>query len=163
MSANLLRLACLAGAGLFAYLSLIPGGLVIASLDPACSGPRCGYSAVGDVFLVITYAASFAALLGSAACFALLALRPASRAAIARLVRSLGITAVALGAAMLAILAVAAPFLALALVLVGGVLFTVLWRHRAERQRSDAASGDGAAPGAQRNGHGPRLRRLPRV
>ncbi|UJA18919.1 hypothetical protein HJD18_00995 [Thermoleophilia bacterium SCSIO 60948] len=156
---RLVRAMSILGAGAFAYLSLIPGGLVIASVDPACAGPECGYSTVGDVALVIVYAIAFFALLASAAAFVWLAIEPRSGAATRRLVQTLGVTAVAAGLAMFAVFAIGSPLAALVLALIGIGLFSFLWRRRKEPAPPDEESEQRAST----NGHGPRLDRLPKV
>lgn len=156
---RLVRVMAALGAGAFVYLSLIPGGLIIASLDPACSGTECGVSTLGDILLVIVYSIAFMALLTSAASFAWLGIEPHSAAASRRLVRVLGATAIAAGLAMFAVFAIGSPVAALVLALIGVGCFTFLWRRRDEPADPDEESEQRAST----NGHGPRLDRLPKV
>lgn len=159
---RLLRALAIVGAGLFAYLALIPGGLVLASLDPGCSGAGCGRSTLGSAALAIVYALAFLALVASAASFVWLAIEPHSARASQRVVRVLGVTAIAAGLAMFAVFAIGSPVAAAVIAVIGVVCFTLLRRRARDAGGAPEADSE-SEERASSNGHGPRLDRLPKV
>src|SRR5689334_25001075 len=56
------RVLAALGALCFAYLAIIPGAVVGATVDPACAGAQCSYSAPVTVFTVGVFAAAALAL-----------------------------------------------------------------------------------------------------
>ena len=70
------RVLAALGAVLFAYLAVIPGAVVGATVDSACAGPQCGYSPPLTAYLVIAFGATAAALGASAITMAIYAARP---------------------------------------------------------------------------------------
>ena len=61
-----MRVLAALGAICFAYLAIIPGAVVGATIDPACSGSQCSYSPPVTVYMVLVFAASSLALVASA-------------------------------------------------------------------------------------------------
>lgn len=120
----------LAAAGflLFAYLAVIPGGLVVTTVDPSCDG--CGDSAGVVVVLTVAYGACFLALATSAVAFAGYAIRP-SRAAARRIGVGLAASAAAIGVALFALLAVSFPVAGALIGALGIALYTWLRRRPA--------------------------------
>jgi hypothetical protein len=109
------RVIAALGAVCFAYLAVIPGAVVGATIDPACAGPSCAYSAPVTVYLVIAFGATTFTLAASAFSLALFAARPS--AGNARLVRGfLKASAVFTGAVLLSELALPHPVAALVIV-----------------------------------------------
>ena len=133
----------LAGIGfvLFAYLTLIPAGLVAATVDPSCTG-ECE-STARAILLTAVYGACALALVATAAAFAAYAVRPSPRRA-AIVARALAVSATVIGIALFVLLALAFPLAGLALGALGTALF--LWlRHLQPHPPPDPRS----------NGHGP--------
>jgi hypothetical protein len=73
------RVLAAVGAVCFAYLAVIPGAVVGATVDSACAGPQCAYSPPLTVYLVIAFGAAALALAGSAATMAIYAAHPSPR------------------------------------------------------------------------------------
>jgi hypothetical protein len=73
------RVIAALGAVFFAYLAIIPGAVVGATVDPACAGSQCSYSAPVTVYLVVVFAATALVLAGSAVSLMLYAARPTAR------------------------------------------------------------------------------------
>lgn len=71
-----MRVIAALGALCFAYLAVIPGAVVGATIDSACAGSSCEYSQPITVYLVIAFGATTLALAGSALSLALFSLRP---------------------------------------------------------------------------------------
>ena len=71
-----MRVLAAVGAVCFAYLAVIPGALVGATVDSACAGPQCGYSPPVTVYLVFAFGATTLALAASAVTMAIYAVRP---------------------------------------------------------------------------------------
>jgi hypothetical protein len=63
------------GAVCFAYLAVIPGAVVGATIDSACAGSQCDYSPPVTVYLVVAFGATAVALGASAVTMAIYALR----------------------------------------------------------------------------------------
>ena len=109
------RVLAALGAICFAYLAIIPGAVVGATIDPACSGSQCSYSPPVTVFMVFIFAATSLALLASAVTLALYAVRPSTRNA--RLIAiALKASAVAIGVVLLSELALPDPVAAIVIV-----------------------------------------------
>jgi hypothetical protein len=70
------RVLAALGAVSFAYLAVIPGALVGATVDSACAGPQCGYSPPVTVYLVVAFGAATLALAAAAVTMAMYAARP---------------------------------------------------------------------------------------
>jgi hypothetical protein len=101
------RVIAVLGSVLFAYLAVIPGALVGATLNPACES-SCGYAPAITVYLVIALGLSSLALVGSAVTLALFASRPSARTGML-VRRSLQITAAAIGALLFSEFALVYP------------------------------------------------------
>jgi len=109
------RVLAALGAICFAYLAIIPGAVVGATIHPACSGSQCSYSPPVTVFMVFIFAAASLALLASAVTLALYAVRPSTRNA--RLIAiALKASAVAIGVVLLSELALPDPVAAIVIV-----------------------------------------------
>jgi hypothetical protein len=141
-----MRWLVLAGSVLFAYLALIPGGLVISTLDSACAGPDCDQPLAEDILMGILYALSFASLLACSLTMALYFFRTTVDGEL--LIRRAIVFAVAVaGATLLAQFALAFPFAALFTAAAGGAVYLTLRRfnaREAEKTPHDPSS----------NGHG---------
>lgn len=74
-----MRVLAAFGAVCFAYLAVIPGAVVGATIDSACAGSQCGYSPPLTVYLVLAFGATALALAASAATMAVYAARPSRR------------------------------------------------------------------------------------
>ena len=105
------------GAICFAYLAVIPGALVGATVDSACAGSQCDYSPPLTVYLVVAFGASALALALAAVAMAVYAARPSPRSE--RLVgNSLKASVAAIGVLLLSELALPHPVAALVVVAV---------------------------------------------
>lgn len=124
---RLMRWLVLAGSILFAYLALIPGGLVVSALDPACAGPDCDQPLAEDVFLGALYALCFVAIAACSVTMALYFFRTTVRGELL-IRRALMLALAAAGATLLAQFALAYPFAALFTVAAGGAVYGTL-RH----------------------------------
>ncbi len=71
-----MRVLAAIGSVCFAYLAVIPGAVVGATIDPACAGGSCQYSVPVTVYLVIAFGATALALASSALVLALYAIHP---------------------------------------------------------------------------------------
>ena len=112
-----MRVLAALGALCFAYLAIIPGAVVGATVDPACAGAQCSYSAPVTVFMVVVFAAAALALAASSAALALYAVRPTPRGA--GLIRAaLKASAVLIGVVLLSELALPDPVAAIVIVAV---------------------------------------------
>jgi hypothetical protein len=140
------RVLAALGAVCFAYLAIIPGAIVGATIDPACSGSQCSYSPPVTVYMVVIFAATAVALLASAATLALYAARPSGRNA--GLIRTaLKASAVAIGVVLLSELALPDPVAAIVIV---GVCVPVALIGTAARRTSRVpppGAGTHRAPG----------------
>ncbi len=133
------------GAVCFAYLAVIPGAVVGATIAPACAGSECSYSPPVTVYMAVIFAASALALVASATALALYAARPS--AGHARLIRAaLKASAVAVGLILLSELALPDPVAALVIVTVCAPVALVGAARRANQARPPAA-GTRRAPG----------------
>ena len=128
-----MRWLVLAGSVLFAYLALLPGGLVISTIDPACAGPDCEGSLAEDILLGSLYALCFAAVVACSATMALYFFR--TTVGTERWIRRALIAALAaVGLTLLAQFAVALPFAALFTVAVGAAVYgTLRWFNAPEK------------------------------
>ena len=109
------RVLAALGAVCFAYLAVIPGAIVGATIDPACAGSSCSYSTPVAVYLVVAFSATALVLAGSALVMGLYAARPS--APHARLIRtSLKAAAALVGLVLLSELALPDPVAAIVIV-----------------------------------------------
>ena len=135
------------GALLFAYLALIPAGLIFSVWDDACSGPGCESSLLSRIGFTLLYGICLAAVLGTAAAFADHALR-GTHATQERLRSAMTVSAFAVGGVTFVLFCIAVPLggtIAAAVAATGYVLL------RLHGRREDAPS-----VGAERvNGHRP--------
>lgn len=110
-----MRVLAALGAVLFAYLAVIPGALVGATVDSACAGSECGYSPPVTVYLVAAFGVAALALAASALTMAMYAARPSH--ANERLVGiSLKASAALIGVLLLSEIALPHPVAVLAIV-----------------------------------------------
>ena len=142
-----MRVLAALGALCFAYLAVIPGALVGATIDPACAGSSCGYSTPVTVYLVIAFAATALALAGSALGLALFAAHPS--ASNERVVRgSLKVSVAMIGVVLLSELALPHPVAALVIVAICVPVGLVGAARRAEVARGrPPAAGTRTGPG----------------
>ena len=141
-----MRWLVLVGSVLFAYLALIPGGLVIATIDPACAGPDCDQPLAQDILLGVLYGVCFLATVACALTMVHYFFRTTVESE--RLIRlALVVALVASGATLLAFFALTFPFAALFTVAVGAAVYGALRylnRPKPEEPPHDPSS----------NGHG---------
>ena len=110
-----MRVLAALGAVCFAYLAVIPGAVVGATVDSACAGSQCGYSPPVTVYLVVAFGATALVLAASAVTMAIYATRPSPLNE--RLVRaSLKASAALIGLLLLSEIALPHPLAALAIV-----------------------------------------------
>jgi hypothetical protein len=139
------RVLAALGAICFTYLAIIPGAVVGATIDPACSGSQCSYSPPVTAFMVLIFAVSALALVASAAALALYAVRPSDRNA--NLIRTaLKASAVTIGVVLLSELALPDPVAAIVIVGVCVPVALIGTARRASRERPPGA-GTHRAPG----------------
>jgi len=120
-----MRWLVLAGSFVFAYLALFPGGLVISTIDPACSGPDCDQPLGEDILLGILYGICFLAVVGCSVAMARYFFRTTVRGEL--LIRRALIAAlIAVGVTLLAQFALTFPFAALFTLGVGGAVYGTL-------------------------------------
>ena len=119
----------LAGLGLlvFAYLTLIPAGLVAATLDPSCGNFGCDQSAAAAVALVALYCLCAIALAATALRFGAYALRPGPAAG-RRIATTLGASAAAVGIVLFGLFAISFPIAGATIAALGAGLY--LWLRR---------------------------------
>jgi hypothetical protein len=142
------RILAALGALCFAYLAVIPGAVVGATIDPACAGGSCAYSAPVTVYLVIAFGATTLALGASALGLALFAVRPSARHE--RLIRnSLKASTALIGVVLLSELALPHPVAALVIVALCVPVALVGAARRAASSSSAGRPGAGTrrAPG----------------
>ena len=141
-----MRWLVLAGSVLFAYLALLPGGLVVSTVDPACAGPDCDQPLAQDILLGVLYALCFAAVLSCSVTMALYFFRTTVGGEV-WIRRALVMALAAVGVTLLAHFALTFPLAALFTAAVGGAIYGTLRRMNApedERGPHDPSS----------NGHG---------
>jgi hypothetical protein len=141
-----MRWLVLAGSILFAYLALLPGGLVISTVDPACAGPDCDQPLAEDVVLGALYVLCFVAVVACSAAMALYFFRTSVENE-RWIRRALVFALAAVGATLLAQFALVFPFAALFTVAVGAAVYGTL-RH------FNAPEPKGPHPDPSQNGHG---------
>ncbi len=130
------------GAFLFAYLAIIPAGLVASTLDPACAGGECETPLAQDVLFVALYGIACLAVAGCAGALGLYAMRPS--VAGERKIRLALVSALAtIGATLFALFALTEPLAALAVFAIGATTYTLISRNMREE-----------GPPASSNGHG---------
>jgi hypothetical protein len=111
------RVLAALGAVCFAYLAVIPGALVGATIDSSCAGSQCDYSPPVTVYLVAAYGVTALALALSAVAMGAYAARPSRGNE--RLVRtSLKSSAALIGVLLLSEIALPYPIAALVIVAV---------------------------------------------
>jgi hypothetical protein len=142
------RVLAALGAVSFAYLAVIPGAVVGATIDSACAGSQCDYSPPVTVYLVVAFGATALALATSAVTMAIYAARPSD--ANERVVRtSLKASAALIG--LLLVSEIALPHPVAALVIVAGCVPIALIGAARRRATSATARPPGAgtrkAPG----------------
>jgi hypothetical protein len=109
------RVLAALGAVCFAYLAVIPGAVVGATIDSACSGTSCSYSPPVTVYLVIAFGATALALASAGFAMALFAARPTMPNA--RLISgSLKVSAALIGVLLLSEVALPDPVAAIVIV-----------------------------------------------
>jgi len=109
------RVLAALGALFFAYLAVIPGAFIGATVDSACAGPQCGYSPPLTVYLVVAFGATALALAASAVTMATYAVRP-SRSNERLVTLSLKASVASVGVLLLSELALPHPVAALVIV-----------------------------------------------
>lgn len=105
------------GAALFAYLTLIPAGLIGSTIDSSCAGAGCESSVLVRIGFTLAYALCAVALLVVAAALAHNAVRGTAETQ-ERAQRSLALAAVIVGVATFGLLTLSFP-------VGGGVLFVI--------------------------------------
>ena len=128
------------GAVLFAYLALIPGGLVFATLDNSCDG--CDEDLAVAIVLTLAYTLCFLGLVATSFSLASYALRPTLEAG-RRVGTALAIAAGVTGLTLFALLTVAFPFAGLAIAAIGVGLY--LWLRARPGPPDPRANGHGRA------------------
>ena len=137
-----MRVLAAVGALLFAYLAVIPIAVVGSTLDSACAGSECGYSAPLSVYLVIAFGAAAVALSAAAVSMAAYAARPSARTA--RLIRaSLKVSVAVIGIVLFSELAIPHP---VAAVVIAALVVPLAMMGAAARERRPEA-GTRRAPG----------------
>ena len=140
-----MRVLAALGAICFAYLAIIPGAVVGATIDPACSGSQCSYSPPVTVYMVLVFAASALALFASAVTLGVYAARPSARNA-GWIRTALKASAVAIGVVLLSELALPDPVAAIVIVAVCVPVALIGTARRTSRARPPGA-GTHRAPG----------------
>jgi len=129
------RVLAALGAVCFAYLAVIPGALVGATVDSACAGPQCGYSPPVTVYLVFAFGATALALVASAVTMAIYAMRPTRSSE--RLVGvSLKASAALIGVLLLSEIALPHPVAAVAIIAVSVPIALIGAARRRESTRA---------------------------
>ena len=141
-----MRWLVLAGSLLFAYLALLPGGLVVATIDPACAGPDCDQPLAQDILLGVLYAACFAAVVACSVTMALYFFRTTVGGEL-WIRRALVAALAAVGLTLLAHFALTFPLAALFTVAVGAVVYGTL-------RRMNASAPEAGPHDPSSNGHG---------
>lgn len=137
------------GALLFAYLALIPGGLVFSVWDSACSGGSCETSLFSRLAFTVLYGLCLAAVLGTAALFADHALR-GTLASQERLPRALLVSAFVIGGATFVLFCVAYPVGGALAAAVAALGYAALWLRGRDTKEPPASH----APELRTNGNG---------
>jgi hypothetical protein len=143
------RVLAALGALCFAYLAVIPGALIGATMQPACSGSECNYSTPVTVYLVIAFTAIALALAAAALSMALFAVRPSARNA-ALIATTLKASALLTGVVLLSELALPDPVAVLVIVAVCVPIGLVGAARRAARRATPVrppGAGTHRAPG----------------
>jgi hypothetical protein len=149
---------------LFLYLALIPGGLIVFTLDSACAGEACETSVPAGVVLTVLYGLCLVALLAAAALFAGHA-RRMTVASQERLVRFLPVVGAVVGVTLYALFLVASPLYALVALALAVAAYVALRLRRGGGRGADV-SGNGSLSTNGRGGDrlppGPIAGRAPR-
>ena len=144
-----MRWLVLAGSVVFVYLALIPGGLVVSTLDSACAGPECDQPLAEDIFLGVLYALSFVTLVACSAAMSFYFFRTTVQGE--RLIRRALVAAVAVaGVTLLAQFALELPVAALFTVAVGDAVYAMLRHWNAPKPVAQDPSSNGHG---ELNGH----------
>lgn len=110
-----MRVLAALGAVCFAYLAVIPGAVVGATVDSACAGSECDYSPPVTAYLVVAFGVTALGLAAAAVAMAIYATKPSARSE--RLVRTSLKTSVALvGVLLLSELALPHPIAVMVIV-----------------------------------------------
>lgn len=133
-----MRWLSLLGAFVFAYLAIIPAGLVIAIFDSACAGGDCQTSLARDIILGVIYVAAFVSVAGTSVIMAANFFRHGLRTE--RLMRFWLVASLAtIGTTLFAHFALAFPLAATFTLGVGGMVYGTL---RYMNRPPPAKSGD---------------------
>lgn len=140
-----MRIVAAIGSIVFAYLAIVPGGLILSTFDSACSGGTCGTGLGSDILLTATYGAAFLAIAGTSAALSLYAFRPTVSGE-RWIRRMLGASVATVGVAFGVLFALGEPIAALVTIAVGAGMYLLLRRgeRRPPRPRFDPRT----------NGHG---------
>ena len=142
-----MRVLAAIGAVVFAYLAIIPAGLVVSTVDPACAGGACRTGLGRDILMVVAYSATFVAVAGTSAAFSLYAFR--RTVGRERLIRTMLLASVAtVGLTFMLLFAIAQPIAAVVTVAIGAGTYWLL--RRGERRSGFDPSANGHA---STNGH----------
>ena len=137
-----MRVLAAFGALLFAYLAVIPVAVVASTLDSACAGSECGYSAPLSAYLVVAFGAAALALGAAAGTMVAYAARPS--AGNARLIRtSLKASAAVIGIVLFSELAIPHP---VAAIVIGAAIVPLALIGATTRERRPGV-GTRRAPG----------------
>ncbi|MFL5892300.1 MAG: hypothetical protein ACJ75I_06105 [Solirubrobacterales bacterium] len=110
-----MRVLAALGAVCFAYLAVIPGAFIGATVDSACAGPQCDYSTPATVYLVVAFGVTTLALAASAVSMATYAVRPV-RSSERLVALSLKASAASVGVLLLSEIALPHPVAAVVIV-----------------------------------------------
>lgn len=142
-----MRVIAAIGSVVFAYLAIIPAGLVISTIDPACAGGECETSLARDIPLTVGYIGAFLAVGGTSAALSLYSFRP-SAAGERWIRRALGASVLAVGATLGLLFAIAEPLAAAVTLAIGGGTYVLLSRGVRRSRIDPSANGH-----ARLNGH----------
>ena len=146
-----MRWLVLAGSVLFAYLALLPGGLVVSTIDPACAGPDCDQPLAEDILLGSLYALCFAAAVACSVAMVLYFFRTTIeserwiRRALVALLAAVGLT-------LLVQFATVFPFAALFTAAVGAAVYGTL-RYLNAPEKPDLPHDPSSNGHGKLNGH----------
>ena len=140
-----MRWLVLAGSVVFAYLALVPGGLVISIVDPACAGSACEQPLAAEIMLGVLYGSCFAAFVACSVAMVVYFFRTTVGGE--QLIRLALIAALATaGTTLFVQFALESPIAALATLALGGAVYATLkLRYGPESER--------ALPDVSQNGH----------
>ncbi len=124
-----MRFVAALGALVFLYLALIPGGLLLSTLDSACAGEGCDSSPAASAFFSFLYTACLITLVGTAGLFAHHAVRGSIETQ-QRLPRGMAASMAVIALTTFSLFAFAWPLGALLALLVAASAFAVLVARR---------------------------------